>query len=60
MRQSQEVQLFQRVLATNLHCKIFDELGYIYNMVTEEVRRLNERAKNRTLAEFHGAGGASG
>jgi hypothetical protein len=60
MRQSQEVHLFQKVLAMNLHCKIFDQLEYIYNMRTEGVRRLNECGKNRTLAEFHGAGGMSG
>jgi hypothetical protein len=43
----------------NLHCRIFDELDYIYSMITEGVRRLNERGKIRTLEEFHSAGGMS-
>jgi hypothetical protein len=60
MPQSIQVQLFQKVFAMNLHCRIFDELDYIYNMITAGVRRLNERDKNRTLVEFHGAGGMSG
>jgi hypothetical protein len=60
MRQSHEVQLFQKVNATNLHCRIFDELDYVYNMITEDVRRLNELGKHHTLVEFHGTGGTSG
>jgi hypothetical protein len=44
----------------NSHRTIFDELDYIYNMITEGVRRLNEHGKTRTVAERHGAAGTSG
>jgi hypothetical protein len=60
MQQLSNVSLFQKVLVTNLHCRIFDELDYIYLTITEHVRRFNERGKNRTLVEFHGAGSMSG
>jgi hypothetical protein len=59
MGQSIEVQLFQKVPATNLHYRILDELDYIYHTIREDVRRSNELGKTRTLVEFHGAGDMS-
>jgi hypothetical protein len=59
MQQTHEAKVFENFLATNLHCRIFDELDYI-NMTTEGVRRSNERGKHHSLVEFHGAGGMSG